>query len=403
MNDFDFRRPLKVALVSDFCLPRQGGIEYQLRDLGLQLTAAGHTVHLITSTPGPAEVAGLRVHRLATSHVPKLAVMWNPLAFAQVRALIARERYDVLHCHTALSPLANGTALLGRQLGIPSLLTEHSVLRDDWAPVFRAVRGLYRWPRWPHLLSGVSRVVAADLRRISGREDVVVLPNGVNLDEWRLSDVLLEQRRSQPSRSGRRRRVTSVMRFTPRKQPLDVVRAMAHVYAQLPESQRPLFTLVGDGPERERVVALAEQLGLTAELELPGFLPREEVRKILYDSELFILPTAKEALSIAAIEARCAGLPVVAMAGSGVSDVVASGRQGFLAGSGREFGEAIVRLLRDEPLRQRMAAEARAGIERFAWPQILHEHLEAYARTAAQCRAAAVGDAATARRAVIGS
>lgn len=382
MNDFDPGRPLKIALVSDFCLPRQGGLEFQLRDLALHLTAAGHTVQFITSAQGPPELKGMRVHRLATSHIPKLAVMWNPLVFAQVHDLIVRERYDVLHCHTALSPLANFTARLGRRLGVPSLLTEHSVLRDDWAHVFRAVRGVYRWPRWPHLLSGVSSVVAADLRRISGRDDVLVLPNGINLDEWRL----YEARAQRPA--GARLRVTSVMRFTPRKQPLDVVRAMAQVYAQLPSSKRPIFTLVGDGPEREKVVEAAERLGLTAELELPGFLPRERVREILYDSDLFILPTAKEALSIAAIEARCAGLPVVAMAGSGVRDVVTSGQQGILARSRREFGEAILRLVQDEPLRRAMAAEARIGIERFGWPTILREHLDAYARTAAQCAAA---------------
>ena len=81
-------------------------------------------------------------------------------------------------------------------------------------------------------------------------------------------------------------RVTTVMRFTKRKRPHEVVRAIPKINALLPEGVRPLFTLVGDGPERARVEKEVKRLGVGAQVELTGFRPRHEIREILARSSL---------------------------------------------------------------------------------------------------------------------
>ena len=138
------------------------------------------------------------------------------------------------------------------------------------------------------------------MRDVSGRKDVYVLPNG---------DQPARVAAAHPPRRRRRAplRVTTVMRFTKRKSPHAVVRAIPKINALLPEGMRPMFTLVGDGPERARVEREIARLGVASQVELTGFRPRHEIREILARSSLFILPTSKEALSIATLEARCCG------------------------------------------------------------------------------------------------
>ncbi len=63
-------RPLKIGLVSDCYVPRLGGIEMQVHDLARNLQLAGHEVVVITSTPGPDLVDGVRVHRMDVPLLP---------------------------------------------------------------------------------------------------------------------------------------------------------------------------------------------------------------------------------------------------------------------------------------------------------------------------------------------
>src|SRR6185503_13470041 len=132
--------------------------------------------------------------------------------------------------------------------------------------------------------------------------------------------------------------------------------------------------LIGGGPEHERVVREAERLGVTGQIEILGWRPREEVKRLLRRASLFALPTSKEALSIASLEALSAGLPVVAMDHGGIGDIVENGREGFLAADFDEWVARIAELVRDAPLRARLAARARASAARFSWDAVIARH-----------------------------
>lgn len=374
---------MRIAIITDWYLPRIGGLELHLRDLGRNLVKNGHHVDVLTVTPDPnmpwrsgepwteSEDHGVRIHRLDAPRLPPWDAMFTPDVVRKLTDRLERIRPDVLHNHSAFSPLSHIGAAVGRRIGVPSLLTECSVLRGSIA------RGLYLfgrvvpWGRWPTLLSGVSRFVAEDVRRATGRDEAFVLHNGIDLSGW-----TCERRESS------RPRVTTVMRFTVRKRPMDVVRLIPRVHAALPPALRPIFTLVGDGHLMGEVQALARRLGVAEYLELPGFQPRERVREILSSSWVFCLPTRKEAMSIATLEALASGCPAVAMGPSGVSDVVEHGREGFLAHNLDEFAGYIVDLVRDHDLRARIAKATRSRVDRFAWDTVIarHENLFQLAR-----------------------
>lgn len=359
----------KIAIVSDWYLPRIGGLELHLRDLARELNARGHQAHVITATPGERELDGIKVHRLDVPLSP-LATIRSKKALRPLEQLLARERFDLVHAHTALSPLAIGATWVAKKLGIPSVMTEHSVLRGAGLTLLKALHAMWGWADWPGVMTAVSHHVAQEVRELSGRKNVYVLPNGVNPRDWAAAAARPVEERPL--------RVTTVMRFTKRKRPHDVVRAIPKIHARLPPELRPVFTLIGDGPERARVEGEVRRLGVEQWVELTGFRPRHEIREILGRSSLFILPTSKEALSIATLEARCCGLPVVAMNHGGVGDLITQGREGYLANTRGEFIERIAEVIGDAALRRRMSAATRRTLDWFSWDSVIAQHMHVY-------------------------
>jgi len=161
----------------------------------------------------------------------------------------------------------------------------------------------------------------------------------------------------------------------------DVVRMFARVRAALPG--RPLVLhLVGDGPERPHITALAHSLGLDADVHCLG--ERVDLPDVLRDADLFLLPSQTESFGLAALEAMACGVPVIASAVGGLPEVVADGETGLLlpVGDVEGLAQAAVALLTDEPRRRRMSVAARRRAENLFRPgPAVERYLEVYART----------------------
>jgi glycosyltransferase involved in cell wall biosynthesis len=367
---------MKVALVCDWYAPRLGGIETQLADLADALRARGHEAHIITATPGPAQ---RHVHRLGVRLVPGWRVVASRRALDALHALFAREAYDVVHAHSLYSPLAHAATYVAQLIGVPSLLTSHSLVDRASALLLRAfVPG---WSAWPTRLSAVGALAAAELRWLSHRGDVTLLPNGID-----------PARFAAPPRGPRSMiTIASVLRLHSRKRPLTLVRALPEVlrraHAHCLDADVRLV-LAGDGPLRAAVRAEAARLGVTNRLELRGAVPRPRIPALLAAADVFALPSTNEAFGIVALEARAAGLPVVAMRDGGASELIEHGREGLLAEDDEEFAAQLGTLVVDAALRARMQAAAPRDLERYAWPVIAARHEAIYAELAAPPRAA---------------
>src|SRR5690349_11301691 len=130
---------MKIALVSDWYFPHIGGVEVQMRDLAHELIRRGHDVRIITTTRGPVLLDGLRIDRLEVPIIRRWGIAFDRTALAPLEALFRRERFDVIHAHGVWSPLAIMATWVARRLGIPSVLTNHSVLGSSGVALFRAL------------------------------------------------------------------------------------------------------------------------------------------------------------------------------------------------------------------------------------------------------------------------
>jgi glycosyltransferase involved in cell wall biosynthesis len=119
-------------------------------------------------------------------------------------------------------------------------------------------------------------------------------------------------------------------------------------------------------------------------VSLPGRFDRDQIRDLYRRADIFVAPATLESFGIAALEARSAGVPVVARREGGVGGFVAPG-EGVLVGSDAEMVAAITRLVAEPVAREAMAARCRSAEPPFAWPQVLARTEEAY--VTAQVRA----------------
>jgi glycosyltransferase involved in cell wall biosynthesis len=143
----------------------------------------------------------------------------------------------------------------------------------------------------------------------------------------------------------------------------DVV--FAAILDLLPSFPGLRLIVLGDGPERERILERARPLGSTA--ILPGH--HDDVMAVLAASDVLVHPTSMDAFPTALLEAAAAGVPVVATAVGGIPEIVEEGRTGFMIEappSPRELVERLEPLLRRADLRREVGERARRRFqERF--------------------------------------
>lgn len=362
---------MRIAHVSDCYLPRVGGIERQVHDLAVRQHGTGHEVEVITSVGGHSGEAPLRVHR------PSPRGNTNQINYARTLAGLAALRrggFDLVHVHlSTCSPLASLAARYACRAGLPVAATVHSMWNHA-TPLLRASAVGLGWRRWPIAWSAVSIAAAGPLNGMLAGAPVAVIPNGISGDRW-----LMPRRRRDP----RRVVIATVMRLAPRKRPRQLVRMLAEVRRSVPEHISLEVLIVGDGPLRVRLESDLRKLGIGGWVRLTGILSRAEIARAYRDVDVYVAPARLESFGIAALEARAAGLPVLAYAGTGVADFVADGVNGLLVDDDAAMVAALSRLILDPRLRAEITAANRAHQPAVNWSSVLaqSERLYAWART----------------------
>ena len=367
---------MRIALVSDCYLPRLGGIEMHVHDLAVELRRAGHAVTVVTATDAPSQPSEVEVIRL-----PALGAV--PLAAEPWRRRVAWAHYDVVHAHTSLfSPLAWSATRTAAETGVPVLVTMHSLPAAGGVVVpwllSRLDRGFGPGVRW----TAVSQVVANSLRGTLPGRPVDVLHNGIDPAPWR-----------RPERSRHGLTVVSTMRLTHRKRPTALLWTLQDIRRRLPDDVPLRAVVVGSGPQATALARSVRRRGLDW-VELPGRLTRAEIQRLYAAADVYLAPAGLESFGVAALEARCAGLAVVAMASGGIGEFVRPGVEGFLVDSDQEMAAVTASLLRD-PVRLREIQEHnRCSDPVMTWDAVVASHLSAYrAHSArAQQRPHNVGD-----------
>ncbi|MFD1536720.1 glycosyltransferase family 4 protein [Nonomuraea guangzhouensis] len=367
--------------MSDCYLPRLGGIEVQVADLVRTQREAGHAVDVATATKGEP-LPG--VHRIVARMPFDLPV--HPFGVGHLTRRLTSSRPDVVHVHMgAVSPFAWMGVRAARRAGIPCVVTVHSMWDPVTRGVYRLLRLAYGWQSWGLVGTTVSNAAAAPIRSVAGEGvPVHVVSNGLDLSGWRHFAATTAGPASEVRDEVH---IVAVGRLAPRKQPVRLLKLLDMARSRVPEGVPLRATVIGDGPARAQMERYLTRHGMTGWVSLPGRYTREQIAKVLESADVFVAPAPRESFGIAALEARAAGLPVVARAQSGVADFVRHGTEGLLGRSLGDLADAVARLATDPELRQRVIAHNRAvPPSAGSWPTVLAGFDQAYAEAIGSSR-----------------
>jgi len=354
-----------------------GGAERQVVDLAVALQRSGQEGTVACSVAGDLSGALEEAEIPVRPLLDRLAKRrLSPTYAWRLRRLLREERFDLVHAHIYASVVA--AAIATRGTGVPLVITEHT--EASWQ-TWRA-----RWvSRWVY--GRVERIIAVSTpirRRLIERDGVhpdhiAIVPNAVASAPEPLPDSLPAELRERPL-------VGVIARLQPEKGVANFLRAAARVAPLLPHAH---FVIAGDGPLRQELVALAEDLLPSDRVHFLGF--RSDASALMKSLDVLVVPSLTEGSPLVTLEAMAAGTPVVASAVGGIPDQVRHDKEGLLVppGDTGAMGEAILDLLRD-PDRARRLGEAgrRRATSEFGHAammrRIVDVYLEVLGRPAAQ-------------------
>jgi teichuronic acid biosynthesis glycosyltransferase TuaC len=282
----------------------------------------------------------------------------------QLRELNRTQRVDLIHAHGAL-PCGHAAMLLTRELNIPYVVSVYGV--DDLFTI-QASGHVAKWCR------RISQRVFAESRRVvCASEDVreslleglgrgcrtSVVYSGVDPELFSPAPDL-----SNPSPT-----VLSGGNLNTIEGHDLLIRAAASLVKEFPALS---LEIMGDGPGRSRLQALAEKLNLAGQMRFVGHQSTRRVADTMKRCTLFVLPSRSGRLECLCLNAMSCGKPVIGCRGQGIAEIVQHGTNGFLVGAEneKELTLAMGILLREPQRRRSLGAAARDTIlDRFTAEQ----------------------------------
>jgi len=360
---------VRVLLVSQDFPPHIGGIQTYSLELAKRLASWCDVLEVVAPiAPGCEQLdreLSFAVHRIESST--------NALVARGMPTLVRRAwrgRFDVaLHAQWNTAP----GSLLARRGGHPRRVFVAAHGRELLLrPIARLppVQKLYDAARRRVLqradgifaVSGYTASLARELGVDPSR--VHVVPNGVDASRFDLpnAEARIERFRERHRLGGRPCFVT-VARLMPHKGIDTGLRALARLRKRVPNAT---YVVVGSGPDRARLEALAHELGVSDSLRLLGRVSDDEVVDALLACDVFALLSREsvpdvEGFGLVLLEAGACGRPVVGARSGGIPDAIADGDSGLLVAPDdiEQTAEALTRLLGDEALARELGEGGR--------------------------------------------
>lgn len=349
---------LRIALIGPLP-PPSGGMANQTRQLAGLLAQEGVSVELVqVNAPyRPCWVGHIKGLRAVFRLLPYFFHLWRAAGRADLFHIMANSGWS---WHLFVAPAVWIAKLRGR-----------------------AVVVNYRGGEADEFFSRAFTVVKPSLKRA----DVIVVPSGfleqvfakrgfatyivpniVNLDRFSAGDAA---RANQPH-------ILVARNLEPLYDNASALRAFAIIRQQHPSAR---MTIAGTGPDRNALEALAQELGLTDGVTFAGRVENSEMPTLYQTAHIALNPSLADNMPISILEALASGVPVVSTDVGGVPFLVEDGKTALLVPprDPERMAAAMLRVLSDQPLRERLVQAGQDHARRFAWENVRGKLFSAYA------------------------
>jgi phosphatidyl-myo-inositol alpha-mannosyltransferase len=374
-------KSMRIALVSPYSWTYPGGVTRHIEALAERFIDEGHHVRVLApfdpadrvstvlhrgAAPQPVRAPdylvslGRTVGMKANGAVSNLSI--TPYGVATMQRELRTGRYDVVHIHEPVAPLTGWVA--ADSIRLPLVGTFHIYSENRLSNGTAALIGARRMMNRLHVRIAVSEAAAWTARRFWGGH-YRVIPNGVSVDPERAMRAAMRP-------GGDQLRIVFVGQAVERKGLPLLLRAFEALREHIPTE----LTVIGPSAEDLAPVMLD-----SSGVRFLGKVTDEVKHRELEQADVLCAPSLRgESFGMVLTEAFAAGTPVVASDIAGYRDVVRDGVDGVLVPPADPQGLAeALRDLWEEPGRRAAMARAAANdVQRFAWPRVAAEVMEAY-------------------------
>lgn len=371
---------MKILLMPSAYHPSLGGVEEVTSKVAKLLLQHGHTVEIATnqwpkSLPRVESIDGVTVRRYRF-FVPIgvrgsiTFVLFSLIEF--VRMLVSAIQFspDVIHviCCSANLPYA---VLLSRTLRTRLIVSTHGEIGMDAGRLYQSrnfiSNNLEYFAKSADLVTACSQSTAIEFSSYCSGMKCQVLRNGVDLSEFSNeinSDIGVSEFKY----------IFAYGRLVPQKGYKYLLTAWKDV-----KVAGTKLLIAGDGPDREALINLSEELGLSESVQFLGRLHRAGIRQRLRKASAFVLPSAHEPFGLVILEAMAAQVPVIATAVGGVPEFVTDGVTGTLVTYGDVPGltTALRRHLGQNVPKQQISMAYETACS-FEWTKVINDYCSLY-------------------------
>lgn len=326
--------------------PNYGGAESEmallakhLKPLGCRVSLACGAYSRLKERVDELKKAYADIHFLPTIH------KHDPRHYTQLIKLFKKEKFDLIHIHLWNPGSCRYAFFAAKKSGVPIVVTEHDPF--DLTGLKKLIK--------QKCLSKTDQIIAISLdnfRQISEYGESVknrlnIIHNGIELDRF-LDNT---DKASLPVKDGDLV-ITCIAELHPRKGQKYLIQAFKKLQAEMPNLH---LVLVGTGPDEAN---LKSQYFDAPNIHFLGW--RDDIPQILKSSDVFVLPSLKEAFGLVVLEAMTSGIAVIATDNGGTKDIIEHGKSGFLVPPANPDAIAdTIRILLQNP-------DQKKDIEKFA-------------------------------------
>ena len=351
---------MRIAIFTETYLPQINGVVTHIKILKEGLEALGHTV-LIVTADSKAHTHYLKdnvlhcpAHNLKRIYNLDLA---SPVSRTRLKYL--REfRPDIIHVHNEFSIGLSGMAI-AKILKVPLVYTLHTMY-DDYIyyiapkpliPLTKKLSHRYfrMFPQNAAVVTGPSKKCQEYTYEIGSDKKVEVIPNPVELDAF-APQTSTPQQRAQIREQYNIPQDATVACFVGRLGREKSVDVLLRFWAQEMKPQDNMrLLIIGDGPEKEPLEQLAQQLGITDTVVFTGKVLHPDLPPYVHTCDIYVTASLSDTNSISMLEGMAGGLPVLQLYDELNADQVTDGVNGYMFRDAAEMGQRLRQIRDMEP------------------------------------------------------
>jgi phosphatidylinositol alpha-mannosyltransferase len=311
---------MKIGLVCPYNITLGGGVQEIVKAVRDELETRGHTVKILTPEPrtvpegfdarGVVFLGGAADFKSPLHTTAQISITIDPL---EIDKVLFEEKFDIIHFHEPWVPILS-RQILSRSNSV-NIATFHAKLPENLmsrtitkvvTPYTKSIL------KYLHELTAVSDAAADYISELTDRP-ITIVPNGIDLEHFARPAAKRKELKQN------NKELLYIGRLERRKG----VRYLLQAFQLLQANHEDVSLIIaGDGPDREKLEALAEELGLR-NIKFVGYVSEEEKLRLLHTTDLFCAPALYgESFGVVLLEAMSSGLVTVASNNPGYTAVL---------------------------------------------------------------------------------